>query len=898
MILPSHGIGWFDGKKPKLAFMDLETYSPIPIGYGSHRYAEAAEVLIWTCALGDSQVYIWDLTLGNPMPVYLKRILEDPDILLVWHNGFNFDSVVLEHALDIRIPPERMWDTMLQALAHSLPGSLDKLCEILGLPQDQRKLKNGKALIHLFCVPRKQGRATRLTHPKEWVEFCEYAMMDIVAMREVFRRMPRWNLRGGELRTLYLDYEINRRGVCVDTELCEAAIRLTNAEKGRLADRARELTNQRVASTTQRDALLQFILSEYDLAISDLTKATVSRLLEQPDLPPVLLELLNNRQSATKTSTAKYAKFLEWVSADGRLRGSLQFCGASRTGRWAGKGLQPHNLPKPMWKGRPMDEKAIDAGLCEDLAEFIKLDSLDLLTDDIMEACAAAIRGAFTARSGTKLVVADLSAIEARVLAWLAGEEWVLEAFRKYDAGTGEDQYKLTYSNMFKVPISAISKSQRQVGKVASLLLQYLGGVGAIVKGATGFNIDIENQIGAVVYPTLSQDIIYKGEEMWDRAMTKEDKREKKREKLRLKIEEETFASEKKKLNSRLEKITSAVFGLDKQTYIACDGLKQLYRQANPNIVRFAYDLENAIRSALQYPGTMYEVGYIQVELKGVWLRVILPSSRCLTYPYMKVKGMDEIKEEDAIDDDVDETNNLMYLGVRPISKKWGWIKTYSGKLVENCFAYDTKVLTKAGIKTIVDITSKDLVWDGYEWVNTEGPIYQGEQEVGEWLGLRLTPDQMIFDGKIWRPVIHMDEITTLEALSWGEKSIQALSGHSYEIRKASTVWKAIPIAEPVYDLLNCGPRHSFTIITAAGPVIVHNCVQAVSRDILVCGMKKAEEAGYKLVLSVHDELITEVPDSPEYTVAELAQCMSAPIPWASGLPLAAVGFEAKRYRK
>jgi DNA polymerase len=1079
VVLPSHGPGWFNGKRPRLAFMDLETFSPTPIKNGAHKYAEQAEVLIWVYADGDGDVQLWEVASGRSMPEDLKALLYDPDVLTIWHNGMNFDRTVLKHAMQITVPIERLWDTMSQAYAHALPGALDKLCEIFNLDEDQRKQKTGKKLIQLFCVPHKgRERATWLSHPTEWQQFCDYAKADIVSMREVFKKMPRWNMRGEELETYWLDAKINERGVAIDVPMCHQALIAIENEQARLAQETRRMTSGTVQSATQRDALLKFLLANYDQDIEDLTKATVSRIVDDPESPPALVELLNLRQDSTKSSTAKYKKFIEWTSSDGRLRGALQYCGAGRTRRWAGRGPQIHNMPRPTWYGKPMNEKAIEAGFTDDLADAILDGMLEIYHSNIMEACSSAIRGAVVAPPGKKLVVADLSAIEARVLAWLAGEEWVLEAFREYDAGTGVDQYKLEYSKSFGIPTDQVSKHQRLIGKVSSLacvaegqlvltflgqvpiedvkydsmvwdgkafvphqgviykgtrkvltydgltatpdhkvfiegkqkpvhfriaassgsrivqsgagrnpiwvgknsirrkaihqgvvrnhgtdrmsgmqrnsvdiftkpnkgekqrvpimltaktnprlvgeknscneaamrkhrrqriqklrsardkiqihfrntsrivdnkksrsekefglgpdrqqrplrrreftvgyknnkLLQhaenkflrrrlrrgkngksagishfkeiafrgdikgsnykqsdlsgarkkkklernsikvsrarvydivnagprhrftvsnclvsncgYSGGAGALVAMGTMYKIDME-EMGRAAYDTIPESVLEDAEGMWEWAQKREAGRQVKRIKIMEKMELEVDKEAMRKLEKRLARLSDATFGLSREAYIAIDGLKRLYRGARPNIVKFWYHLEEAIRNSLGNPGTKYQVcdplfpnpkqPKIYALTEGNWTRLIFPSGRSLCYPFMRIQG-----EGEADEDDEGNKNNIVYLGVKPMSKQWGWIKTYSGKLAENA-------------------------------------------------------------------------------------------------------------------------------------------AQFIARDVIAAGAKAAEKAGYNVVLSVHDEILTEVPDDPRYTAKELEELMSIVPPWAAGLPLAAAGFESYRYRK
>lgn len=355
-----------------LLFCDLETYSPTPIRCGTHRYAEEAEVLLFTWAIGEQPVQVWDCTTKTPMPEKLHSALEDTKTLTVWHNGGMFDTVVLRHAMGIKIPMQRIHDTLAQARAHGLPGSLSTLCEILKIPVGQTKQKTGRQLIQLFCKPSPKSskirRATRQTHKVEWQHFIAYACSDIEALREVYKRLPKWNYQGAELALWYLDQQINDRGFKVDVDLVQGATRAVDRAQKVLAGRTQDITEGEIRAATQRDALLKHILEAYGVSLPDMQKSTLERRIADPELPPAVKELLSIRLQASATSTSKYRTLLNSVSRDGRMRGTLQFCGASRTGRWAGRIFQPQNLSR-----ETLTREEIDFGIecmkanCEEL---------------------------------------------------------------------------------------------------------------------------------------------------------------------------------------------------------------------------------------------------------------------------------------------------------------------------------------------------------------------------------------------------------------------------------------------------------------------------------------------------------------------------------------------------
>lgn len=466
-----------------ILYLDIETFCETPITAGTHRYAETAEVLLVQVALDDGPVAVWE-TEDHPLWAQSLQTLIDQSDKVCIHNSA-FERTVLRHH-GVMIPTDKIEDTMVLALQHGLPGSLGQLCDILGVPTDKAKDKDGKKLIQLFTKPRpknmKLRRATRETHPDEWQRFIEYARLDVDALRDVRSRLPRWNDTPRERELWRHDQDVNDHGFAVDAELAVAALRAFDRASGALAATAAGATGGAVTALTQRGRLLSYLKDELGFEATGLAKADVSAMLAG-DLPPAVRELIELRKQAAATSPAKYKALLGAMSSDHRLRGTLQFCGAARTGRDAGRIFQPQNLPRAS-----MAYEAIVTGI-----EAMKLDCEDLLLAprEVVELCTSAVRACLVAEEGNTLAVADLSNIEGRMAAWLAGEHWKLKAFADFDRKIGHDLYIVAYCRSFGVePEEVIDNkkngdgSMRQIGKVQELSLQYQGGPNAFTKMA------------------------------------------------------------------------------------------------------------------------------------------------------------------------------------------------------------------------------------------------------------------------------------------------------------------------------------------------------------------------------------------------------------------------------
>ena len=498
-------------------WFDCETYSECDLkAHGTHRYAEhpSTEITVAQWAIDDGEPVVEDLTGARRVPSDALYLALANATAVVAHNSA-FDRTLTRHCWSIDAPIERWRDTMVKAYAHGLPGSLGKVGEVLGLPLDQQKDRRGAQLIQLFCKPRPKGhtirRATRETHPAEWAEFLAYSRQDIVSMREIDRRLPSWNYRAGhaELALWHLDQRINDRGFAVDVDLANAAIAAVAAEQARLKKAVQDATLGEVSGPSKRDDMLRFILEAYGVELPDFKADTLRRRLEDPELPDGVKLLISLRLEATKTSTAKYKALVNAVSADGRLRNTSQFAGAQRTARWAHRLFQPGNMPRPNMHlvadalGVKLKDLSEEETLIwqEAAISSIKAGTVTDYFDDVMGVTSNLIRGCIVAPPGRKLCVADLSNIEGRGLAELAGEEWKLRAFAAFDAGTGADLYKLAYARSFNVDPATATGQKRQIGKVMEL-------------GCLAGNTPVVTSNGVkAITAVLSGDLLWDGEE-------------------------------------------------------------------------------------------------------------------------------------------------------------------------------------------------------------------------------------------------------------------------------------------------------------------------------------------------------------------------------------------------
>lgn len=463
--------------------IDLETYSDVNLKKaGLYRYVQspAFEILLFAYSLDGAPTQVVDMAQGEKIPLEVVHALTDPQCLKHAYNAA-FEWYCLSKYMGAQLPPSQWRDTMLHGLYAGYTAGLDATGRALGIPEDKQKLATGKALIRYFCVPCKPtksngGRTRNYPHhdPEKWELFKTYNGQDVVAEMEIERRLSVFPVPDFIQKQWETDLLINARGVAVDMDFCEGALELGETIRAQLTDEAVQLSGLQNPNSVKQ--LARWLSAETGDDITTLRKETIKELLGRDNADHVQ-RMLEIRQELGKTSTKKYDAIEAAVCDDGRVRGLLQFYGANRTGRWAGRLVQVQNLPRTYTE--PLE-------FARELVKGRKLDALRTVYGSPNDTLSQLIRTAFVAAPGNVLIDADFSAIEARVISWLADEEWRLEVFR-----THGKIYEASASQMFGVPLERIKKgnpeySLRQRGKVAELALGYQGGVPAMRQMDTG----------------------------------------------------------------------------------------------------------------------------------------------------------------------------------------------------------------------------------------------------------------------------------------------------------------------------------------------------------------------------------------------------------------------------
>lgn len=617
-------------------YLDLETFSQVGIEAGTDAYTNASVPLIVSWAIDDGPVQ-HACPESHFLPDEFVRAFHAAD-LLVAHNA-QFDRAVLMQC-GLKREASAWHCTMNQAYAHGLPGSLNALCNLYKV--DNAKV-DGKDLIRRFCIPTPGGaRNTLDAFPADAKRFIEYACKDVAALRDVHKALPTWN-EELERRVRVADTHINLRGVGVDTQLAESVSNMLRAGMHQANARIFELTGGMADAASDRTGLLAW-LHDQGIGVNTLEAAALEDLLlSRADLTAQVQEVLRIRLQFGQASVKKFG-VVTAAQVKGRLRYTLQYCGAARTGRWSGRTFQPQNLPRPTRRA-----DAIEAAITE-------LKAGRLREEDLIDWAADMVRSVLVPAPGREFVVADLSNIEGRILAWVAGEEWKLEAFRAFDAGQGPDIYVASYAAAFGVPVDQVTKDQRQVGKVMELALGYQGSVGAFTTMAAGYGINLD----------ALADTVLQGEEA-------------------------------ARLMSRYERAYDFHCNMVKEpmsrhTFAGIRFLVDRWREAHGATVRLWSDVQDALRDVVEGGrGTTATVRGMTIDRVGTCTRLRLPSGRFLCYHLLTVHP-----RHGALQCPPSQTLGVQYAKFGP-TQPGEPVSIYGGKVVENiCQALARDILAAA----------------------------------------------------------------------------------------------------------------------------------------------------------------------------------------------------------
>ena len=774
----------------RICFCDTETFSEVDIGKcGSYRYIEdnSTEVLLLTYAFGDEPVKCADLASGDPWPEEFLAAYDDPDTLLIAHNCSGFEWPLFNRFLH-PLPPERYFDTMHLAAQCGLPQSLGGAGEAIGLTEEQAKIKDGRALIRYFCTPCKPTKSNGQRErnlpehdPEKWTRFKEYAVRDVEAMRTIYHHLEQWMPDAAERRFWALDARINAHGVRIDRKLATNAVLMDAKNKEELTAEAIALTGMENPKSVSQ--IKSWLYDQEGKEFPSLNKKVLA------DVIPALTsedakQFMALRTELSKSSTAKYNAMLRSMSPkDDHVRGCFRFYGANRTGRFAGALVQFQNL-----------SKNYDANL-DGMRELVKgghYTALKVLYDGVADPLSQLVRTAIIPEEGHKILVADFSAIEARVTAWFAGEEWKLQAFRD-----GQDIYCATASQMFHVPVvkHGINGELRQKGKVAELACIAEDELVLTDRGLVPIqNVTLSHRVWDGREWVAHDGVVCRGEkevvtyggltatpdhmvfiEGSDRPVQFGDAAARGARLLQSGAGGADVLGVKSpddltRRASRVYDIINAgtrhrftvsgvlvhncgygggvnalkAFGADKMgmTDEEMQDVVDKWRDSNANVAAWWKTMENAaVRAVARQVETVDKIGGITFSYENGVLFMKLPSGRRLAY-WGAAYGESRFQPG---------RKTLSYMGVNQQTKKWSRVETWGGKLVENCWAAGTLVCTNHGWIPIEKVARDDLIWDGFDWVKHDGAVCRGSQRTMSVDGERCTPDHKIRTTRGWQ---------------------------------------------------------------------------------------------------------------------------------------------------
>lgn len=445
--------------------IDIETKSGNEIKYGVRKYVDSEdfEILLFAYSIDGREVEVVDFTKGVDVPLEVNLALTDPKVIKTAFNA-SFERTCISMAMGRPLPPEQWRDTMIWGMELGLPASLEQMAKYLNVPQ--QKDTEGKRLIRKYCIPKKDGSFCEEYDSDDWELFKSYVAQDVRTEMSIAEELAPYPIADSEWELWSLDQNINDRGVGIDMDLVRAALLLDEETSAAAKEQLKTLTGLDNPNSVMQ---LKKWLGEQGLQVQSLGKEQVTEILSDAETPNLVREALLLRQATSNSSIKKYDMLNNATCRDDRIHGILQFYGATRTGRWAGRLLQVQNLPRGSLKPHEL-------ATARDFVKANDMEALDIVWGDVPEVLKSLIRSALIPSDGHEFIVSDFSAIEARVIAWLAGETWVLDTFRE-----GHDIYKATANQMFHLGgVDKVDKSMRQRGKVATLALGYQGGTGAL----------------------------------------------------------------------------------------------------------------------------------------------------------------------------------------------------------------------------------------------------------------------------------------------------------------------------------------------------------------------------------------------------------------------------------
>lgn len=955
----------------KTLSIDIETFSSVDLKKsGLYKYVQSPDfqILLFAYSINSGPTQIVDLAQGEQIPHEIVTALADPNITKHAYNAA-FEWYCLNKFFQSPLDSWRC--TMLHGLYCGYTAGLGPTAVALGLPNDKRKMSVGTSLIRLFCTPtkptKKNGERTRtLPHhePEKWELFKEYCIQDVVTEMEVDRRLDNFPVPKQEQRLWEIDQQINAGGVAVDSALVDGALYISDVSTSQLTEEAIKLTGLQNPNSTQQ---LTNWLSTQGVEVENLQKETVSNLTETTTGD--VKRALEIRQELSKTSVKKYQAMKEAVCEDGRVRGLLQFYGANRTGRWAGRLVQIQNLPRNYLE---------TLSHARELVKEKKVDALKLIYGNVPDTLSQLVRTAFVPSEENVLLVSDFSAIEARVIAWLAGEQWRLDVFNSHGK-----IYEASASQMFGVPLELIKKGNpeyelRQKGKVSELALGYQGAAGALISmGALNMGLS-EEELPDVVRRWRSSnkrivDLWYSIENAALAVMRTGQPAGVKglllaresdiingldfltitlpsgRKLFYAKpfLSENDFGKEavhywgmdqttKKwsKMSTYGGKIVENCLGGDTQV-LTDRGWVKLKNVRNPDLVWdgvgwVEHDglIEKGFQPILDLDGVRMTFDH-KVLTEGGWRR----ASSCKGYNRYEVTlpdsnqlqrvGREKITLEHSMR--LRKRDRHGCYGIQKRKAKVMWLPKVPSyiKEQENPWNVGTSNLCRlavndrqmytaftpsleklrgpryTGRRGLAEQFQKFLAGHGPDLSTGINPrknqqsrtLRTGELPMGY---VQKTGEQQEKQPQNRHTLGQHDSCTSIRHFRYRPNytilSTRSRMARSAFIQKAGRT-------EPVYDIMNAGPRHRFVVKGESGPFIVHNCVQAIARDCLAESLIRLHGAGYLITFHVHDEIVVEEPEGGR-TAEELASFMGQPIDWAPGLPLTAAGFETEFYMK